>query len=190
MRKIVINGESTSYIPAALGRGSWTQFLVNSPKLANDTIVNLATGGQTIQAIRGAYQTEGRERTHAPGSSGKAIYFLFGGINDIIAGRTAAQLYADYKTLWEAARADGYMIVAFTQTPCTLYTVGNGWVTVLADVNTLIRSEPERYDFLIEVDTVLTDATDLTRFKDGIHPTPKAAREIFDLVAAGPLSVL
>lgn len=176
-RNIVINGDSVSYIPPVWGRGSWTQYLTNSGLLANDVVCNYAQGGKKIITIRQNYS--GNEHSKAPGSGGKGIYLLCGGSNDIADGRTAAQLYDDMSVCWDAARGDGFLIVAFTLLPSTDYTVGNGKLAIFDSVNASIRANAGKYDFLIPLDTELDDPA---YFADAYHTTPLGAQKIWQLV--------
>lgn len=185
MRKIVINGESTSAIPPQAGRGSWTHFVLNCSRFKGDTITNLASGGKKMQEIRSSFTAT--DRTYLPSPSagqtnGNGIYFLFGCANDIVYDRTAAEIYADLLAIWNAARQYGALVAAFTVMPATASHFQGAKQQVWADLNDLIRSDASKYTFLIEADTVIPDPYDTTMLIDGLHTTPKAAKGIFDLV--------
>jgi lysophospholipase L1-like esterase len=50
---------------------------------------------------------------------------LWGGVNDVIFGRTGAQIWADYKALVDEAIADGMKVIAVITSPAAGYT--GGW---------------------------------------------------------------
>lgn len=100
----------------------------------------------------------------------------------------AVETHANIRLLWHAARARGMKVIACTMPKSTIFDAGGSaeyWTTgtsgelsldVVDQVNTLIRADSDRYDYLLDVDNILTGEfgstywQDTSCFSDGIHP--------------------
>ncbi|MDB5238360.1 MAG: hypothetical protein JWM46_630 [Candidatus Kaiserbacteria bacterium] len=156
---ITVNNDATSW-PNKL-------MTINS-RLGGGVLYNFAQNGDNAAAMVGEYTTEAHQKK--PAAGGEAYFFLFAGGNDILGDVTAAATYANLKTLWANARADGYRVVAFTIMNRTTFTGSKA--TQWAALNNLILSDRTLYDYVVRADLALPDPTSSTNFADGTHPTP------------------
>lgn len=180
----IVEGDSISD-PA---NDSWpVQLPLLSPEFATATFINVAISADTINAMIGEYATQ--VAPHKPTRPGEKVYlFIFAGTNDgPFMGHTPAQVYADLKTYWAMARADGFIVVAFTLLPSRF--LDGGWnIREINNpqVNALIRSDPSLYDYLVEGDLVLPDPTNIADYYDLLHPTHagaiKLARAVMETI--------
>lgn len=172
---VVIEGDSMSN-----GSNDWPGYVdAKSDLFGRATTTNVALAGDPVQNMVGEYASQAH--LYRPSRNGdKGYFFLFAGGNDINAGRSAAQIYADLKSVWASARADKFKIVAFTVTKSTTFDAGEEQVRV--DLNALILSDPTLYDYIIRPDVVLTDPNDATYFVDGTHTTSTGSDVIASLV--------
>lgn len=173
---VVFDGDSrTLGIPSSVSDMS-TNFptvAMADARLANYGDCNFGQGGQTAQNMATRFSTVPHVVLTASVSA-KKIYVLFAGINDFAGARTAAQIYADLKTSWAAARADGAKVVA-----CTEISAGTaGWDAGAKEtLNALIVSVPTLYDALADFGANANVGADgqssnATYFQAGaIHPT-------------------
>lgn len=184
-RRFVFAGDSMTVHNDAT---SWATVLVASDvKFSGTSVYNFAVNGQTAATIASLYATEGHAARPRTNDDKDAYYYLFAGSNDIQAGASAATTYAALLSLWANARADGYKVVAFTVPDRT--TFSGATATARATLNASILGDPTQYDYLVRVDLVLPDPTNLTYFQsDGIHPTAAGyaviAAEVFKVITA------
>lgn len=137
------------------------------------SLTNYAVAGETADTMTGEYATEAHTDSPAVvGDYNDRWFFLFAGTNDIGAGgATAAELYTDLQTIWAAAKADDYTVVAFTVLPVTAWQ-SNGKEAIRTAANALILSDRSLYDYVVDVDLIseLADPTDTTYYNvDGVH---------------------
>lgn len=111
---------------------------------------------------------------------------MVGGTSDVNFARTGVQIYADMVTYANAARALGFgFVVASTITPSTNF-AGQELVE-WADGNSRILGDASgAFDAVADlaIDPRLDDATDLTYYADGTHPTNTGAIAIAELMDA------
>lgn len=143
-------------------------------------ITNYAVSGQTVATMVGQYATEGRSKS--PAITGRpGIFFIAGGTNDIgPGGATAATIYNNLKSIWAAALADGYKVVA-----CTVHTNLNSialYDAIRVELNGLIKSDQTIYTYLVDLDQILGRGTP-TYYLDHVHPTAKGARAMATAIA-------
>ncbi len=114
----------------------------------------------------------------------------------------AVETHANLRLLWEAARSRGMKVVACTMPKATIYDAGGSaeyWTTgtsgalsldVVDQINTLIRNDADRFDYLLDVDQILagefgaTYWQDTNCFADGIHPGTSQASAGPPVIAA------
>lgn len=119
-----------------------------------------------------------------PGDSTKNAAVCLFGPNDLSGGASAAATYANLITLWTACRSAGFNAVACTPLGC----VNGGSLTQqkLADLATLIRSDPSQYDALVDIaaDSRIGYGQhgNTTYFGDGVHPINAGYTVLKDLV--------
>lgn len=107
------------------------------------------------------------------GRTGTNVLAAFAGINDLIAGRTAAQLYADIQTYCAARRAAGWKVAVSTLIDCAYS--GGTLRSQIAAYNTLLRNSHAFADAFADpaLDAAFSSgAADSTvnYLADGIHP--------------------
>lgn len=134
---------------------------------------NTAVGGRIVQDAIDGYTAE--VHPYRPLVAGtKSLYLCMGGVNDVLAGTSAATIYANLKTLWALARADGFVVVAFTITHSAS---GNEAIRIAA--NKLIRSDKTLFDLLVE--------PELLPLESDLHFSPAShllfAREVARVVS-------
>ena len=168
----VYEGDS---ITANNGR-NWPQQLAKYyPTNFSGLQIDQGLAGDSIQNMVGEYTAQIHPYANTSNSN---FFFLLAGTNDWgLNSRTAAQIYADLKTEWAQARADGFKVVALAMIPSTATNYAGGSQAV----NPLILSDPSLYDFLIRTDIVLPDSTDATLFlPDHVHPNEAGSKLIAD----------
>ena len=140
-----------------------TQFL-KYHNSKSGVVTNHAVSGQTVSAMISQYATQAR--LQSPIVTGIPAWFILdGGINDISQGATPAAIYANIKTLWAAAKADGYMVCATTQ---------QGWTTDPTyelkrnQLNSLVLSDKNLFDAVARFDAVLVGYR-ADQYFDSVH---------------------
>jgi lysophospholipase L1-like esterase len=133
-----------------------------------------ASGGSRADIITGEYATQGGQITLPSGAD--AYYFLRVGTNDIGNGSSAATIYNNLKTIWAAARATGYKVVASTVSPSVFYTGNSALEAVRVDLNNLILGDTTLYDRILRPDALFPDTNDNVYYLDGTHFTDAGNR--------------
>lgn len=151
---------------------------------------NLGQGGQTAANMATRFNTVPHVVLTASVSA-KKIYVLHAGINDFAGGQTAAQIYANLKLCWAAAKADGAKVVA-----CTEVSAGTaGWDAGAKNtLNGLITGTPGLYDALADFGANATVGADgqaqTAAFQsDHVHPTSASYAIMGGLVATAVASL-
>lgn len=111
-------------------------------------------------------------------------YALMGGINDIIGGAYATNIFRNLSNMWVRARTNGLTVIASTILPMGTnngnYTAGR--VAEISTLNALIRgatNNPIRpFDYLLNADQAIINASHTNQLYDGLHPTPEYKRNI------------
>ncbi len=102
-------------------------------------------------------------------SGAPVIFICWGGVNDLDASVSPADVYANLKSMWYQARQLGYHVVAFTSG------LSGGYTTEQMALDALIMSDPTLYDVLIRPESVLpirpSADTGHVWYIDGVHPT-------------------
>jgi len=132
---------------------------------------NVAVGGTSVAQQVAAFDKTKPFRT----KRGHGFLFLWGGTAALSAGT-----FADLQTYWALARADGWKVVAHTLQP----KLGESAPTIALReaTNTSIHTASAEYDYLIEVATLLPDASNLTYFSDGVHLTAAGYQLVADTI--------
>ncbi len=158
---------------------------------ANIEVINVAKGGDTsVHTVDDIGGEDGINDTHS--SDDFPVFCLIqSGSNDAGDGvndtANAAESFANLRLLWSAARARGMKVVACT-IPGSIfsdagqarefYSGNSGPLShdVFNQLNDLIRADSENYDYLLDVDQILTESFGETYwqnnicFHDGVHP--------------------
>ncbi len=71
--------------------------------------ITVSEANETVQSMTTQYASE--VQPYVNSGNAQNLFILFGGTNDIAAGRTAAQIKTDIETLCQAAKNDGYTVV-------------------------------------------------------------------------------
>jgi hypothetical protein len=167
--KIVIEGDSRSALPSPTPIFWDTYFKQNSTLGREAKIINLASGGDTIENMILTFNSQ--VLPHAPVNGELAYFILYAGANDLGPGlgHTGAVVYEDWKTLVTLAKNAGFIVVAGCDAGAAIgWTVGQRNQCNI--FNNLIRSDKSYYSFLLEPDLVLP-ASDVSNYSDGIHFT-------------------
>jgi lysophospholipase L1-like esterase len=104
-------------------------------------VFNVGAGSQTITTMI----TDAAAQVDARFDNGylSNIVVIWAGINDIVAGESAADLHAEIQTYCAARRAVGWKVVVCTVTPAA--NCPDAKETVRTDLNTLLRANYETY---------------------------------------------
>lgn len=176
---IRISYEGDSIVNQALP--TWPDYIPTfASRFANAAYVtNYGVSGGRIATMVGQYQNEAYHNRPQK-STDEAWFFLQGGGNDLVDGTTPAQVYADLLALWNAARLDGYKVVAMTVTPRYDFNVAVTNAARVVELNRLILSDQSLYDYVIRADVTLSDASASSNayYYDGTHPTVWGAQII------------
>lgn len=163
---VVFEGDSLTYDVASCGGGVtpalWPAQMLAST-LSKFTSVSVSTnqaycGERTDQMIT---QYSSQVYPYRPGgvsaattTAGSSYLFLWAGVNDIHSAFTTPEVaYANLKTLWATARADGFKVIAFTLAPLF------GDEAAAVTLNTYILSDTSLYDYLIRTEKIFPDNT-------------------------------
>ncbi|MGY2935998.1 hypothetical protein ACVWZ6_005600 [Bradyrhizobium sp. GM6.1] len=148
--------------------GTWPTLLAQKSAFFAGTQHQFAADGDTASAMVSQYTSQAGALSIAAGQ--EAYYFLWSGRNDIAAGTSAATIYGYLTTMWAAARASGYKVVAFAMKADGAFnSTQNG---VMAALNLLILSDQTLYDYVVRLDALLRDSSDTAIFNpDTTHLT-------------------
>jgi hypothetical protein len=161
---LVFEGDSLSN---PYGPGVWTLYLPQvSAYFGRAQSLYFATSGDTAANMVGEYATQGG--AVSIGSGIEAYYFLLAGVNDLSANTSGATIYGYLTTMWAAARASGYKVVAFCLPGCTNLTAG-AQQTERVNLNNLILSNSSLYDYVVRLDILLPNAYVPYISIDGTH---------------------
>lgn len=112
-----------------------------------------------------------------------------GGPSDLLADLTAAQVLSAAESYADARRTAGATkVVGFTVTPSSSYSAGQE--TQRVAYNALLKVS-SHFDAIVDMAALphAADATNLTYFYDGLHPTEALAIEIAQLAKATLASI-
>jgi lysophospholipase L1-like esterase len=117
-------------------------------------VVNRGISGQTTAQMLARFQTDIIDR-------GDAEYItIWGGINDVLGGLSAASIESNLQQMYTMAHNAGLKVVAINISPFKGY---SGWTadkqTVLDAVNTWITSSATDVDYVIDIYSVLEDGS-------------------------------
>ena len=143
------------------------------------TVTNVGLNGGTIASITTDYSTQ--VYPYRPAATGKrAILCVQIGTNDYATVASATWL-ASWASYMATARADGFILVAFTATGRTSDTVAQRATRIA--YNAGIRASAA-WDYLVDLDALLPVHSDTTYYSDGTHPTAEGNRVIAAEVTA------
>lgn len=181
-KQIILDGDSiTQSFGTSLNVG-WPRSL--SKAFPSYRMINLGIPGQTMATMAGNVATKVVARFQSGYS--KNILVVWAGTNDVVAGATAATIYANLQSETAAAKTAGFKVVWATMLPRTDLT--SGMQTVWAAYNALIRGatlgQSNTADALADVQSDATMGpfsaaanntlycnTSPTDFSIGVHPT-------------------
>lgn len=127
----------------------------------NAAVYNCASSGATYATTAARYAAS--VLPHAPGAGQQSLLFYWIGLNDIGAGTSAATLYANVKTYWATAVANGFTVIAFTITPASALTAAQETQRQL--FNDSVRSDPTLFSYLMEMDAAFPVAAETTFYQ-------------------------
>lgn len=138
-------------------------------------VTNYGNSGDRVSAMNGQYATEAH--LNRPTSADQEGWFVMhGGGNDIADGVSAATVYTYLQNEWEAARLDGYRVVAVHVLPRNDFTVYQPlYAAAVVELNRLIDSDRTLYDYVVPADVVLSATSNTNLFYDGTHLTVAGA---------------
>lgn len=137
--------------------------------------INAGESGSSVADV--LIRFDARVHPHAP-TTGRGAYILIIGTNDARKpGNNIEHTWEDLKSVWRKARANGFEVIA-----STVHSVANPVAPITpaeaeafrADLNSRIRSRPDLYDSLLELDRLFPDPADTSMLFDGLHFTPAA----------------
>lgn len=134
-----------------------------------NTKINVAKAGDTIAQYLSENEYQNQIYQYRPLKSNDIsnLFFRFG-INDLVV-RTPEQVYADLKTAWAQAKADGFYVFAHTITPI----VNEGINAKAYLLNDLIRSDRSLYYRLVDLGSAFSKINPSDPnyyYPDGVHP--------------------
>lgn len=159
---------------------TWPDYIATySPYFSRASYVtNYGTAGNRVSAMNGQYATEAH-LNRPQNDFEEAWFFMHGGGNDLADGVGSANVYQYLKNEWEAARLDGYKVVAFEVTPRYDFSAYSPAIeTERQTLNALIRSDPTLYDYLVPASIMPSAASTNIYYYDGTHPTDVGARTL------------
>lgn len=135
--------------PSGAGNDWPTQLVTHYANFQGASNYNVALTGETVTDMLAEYATQ--VQPHKPATAGAVSrVFFFAGHNDLWHSVPAATTYTNTKTYWAQARADGFVVIAFTVPPSSyLSSVQEAQRIIFNDD---VRSDPRLYDYLIDVD--------------------------------------
>ena len=143
------------------------------------TVTNVGLNGGTIASITTDYSTQ--VYPYRPAATGKrAVLCVQIGTNDYATVSSATWL-ASWASYMATARADGFILVAFTATGRTSDTVAQRATRIA--YNAGIRASAA-WDYLVDLDALLPVHSDTTYYSDGTHPTAEGNRVMASEVTA------
>ena len=168
MAVVVCDGDSLTLGSSAPGSEYPTQ--LDALLGAGWTTVNQGTGSETVPMM----QVDGGEVDASYTLGSENICVLWGGINDIALGHTAADIMASLREYCNARRARGWRVVICTITPCDTNSIASGREATRQTLNGYIRSDWTTFaDGLADIGgtTHLSDYGDQTDgdYFDGDH---------------------
>ena len=174
-------GDSLS-APSPL-RATWPGFMpAISLTWAGSEVHNYAVSGQTSgDVVVNYFETAHQVRPKTTNDTAWLLVWV--GFNDLATGKTAAEVYANLRLLWNLGRNDGFKVAAFTITRGGAFTEENGLFQEWQELNSLIIKE-QLYDALCRPDMLFPSPMDPLYFLDGIHPTPLGAEVIAGWIAS------
>jgi lysophospholipase L1-like esterase len=176
---VVYEGDSITAYTTGVSYGTTnypTQIVNYNSEIAKAQQVNVATSGQRLATFisNGDYVTQ--IQPYKPTSNKeKVLLCLMIGCNDVGDGTAVATVYANLKTVWAQAKADGFTVIAFGITRSTIALRDSGALAL----NALIYSDPTLYDYAIKTEVILPNPADLTYFNaDGIHLNENGSKKL------------
>lgn len=181
-RRIVLDGDSiTQGTGASVPANAWAALLAASLGSTGFHVANFGISGQTVgNATAGGgpavyMRLNAAVEEYTAGlrtGGGNNVLIAWGGTNDLVFGRTAAQAFADYEAYCQGARTAGYKVIALKMLDRN---PSSGWTrTKRDDFNTLLVAGASGM-----CDTLLDPMAMDSRFDnylsalfaDGVHPS-------------------
>lgn len=176
-RQLVAVGDSITHgYYATLNRG-WVQRLTLPDyvrrHICAQSGIQAATLDTNFAAVDGARRISGERNAYA----------VWAGVNDILgAGKTGAQAYASVDSIRQKIQASGDIAVGITMTPGTAAAVANN----RGAFNAAMLAGGAGWDAVADLTAVssLENASDTTRYPDGLHPSDLAYSEAAPAIQA------
>ena len=183
---IALIGDST--VAGASGADDAIQYAEISAFVAaslNVTVFNRAVGGNKLSDM------DARWAADITPLAVRCKYALIqGGINDIVTGRTLAQMQASMASMVTKAGTDGLIPVILTCTPTTSIAANPVYEQQRRDFNDGLR---QTYPNVIDIAAVIEDPADRSKIRsdvdwsgDGVHYAYAAKRAVGAFIAAWP----
>lgn len=147
---------------------------------------NYAVSGQTTTQMVSQYVSQGA--LSKPEDNELKWFSVEGGINDMQAGDSAADIIGRLSVLYASARADKYKVLAWTLHD---WTDDAAKIAKTSAINEWILAHPELYDEVLRMDQLFYSYVDQgAEYIDRIHPNAsgraRIAQAIYNLVPHGP----
>lgn len=180
----VFEGDSlTDYVNHATS--TWALNLThNYPFFADGQFFNVAHTGERITNMTTEYPTEVSIHKQTK-LNDDAYLFIWAGTNDLtqnegLPAGDANVVYANLKSYWATAKADGFKIVAFTILPRG--GTGSSFEGNRTILNNLILNNSSVYDYLIRPELLFQNYSDTNNFEDTVHLTQQASNSLADYI--------
>lgn len=146
---------------------------------------NRAVGGQRTDQMITQYTSALREFYQAHLRAKQGYYFIWAGINNYAAGDGNIEILNDLLSLWGAAKADGFTVIASTLGPVSGWPVNEPvWEANRQGLNTVLRAlQDGSFDLLMDPDDWLPDAFDTDYYYDGQHLTQAGTTFVANKIA-------
>lgn len=158
----------------------WPSYLASRTNyLGRGFFTNIATGGEKATDMASQFNSQALPALSE--YAGRTLFFIWAGTNDIASSTqpSDATVLARLRVLWQAARAAGMLVVAFTITPRSNPTIPTAQENAYREaLNVSIRSSGSEYDALVDVAALFTDSLDTGVFYDGLHLTEAAHEQL------------
>lgn len=130
---------------------------------------NLGIGGQTMDTIN--TNAAANVDTKYSATYTKSVVVLWAGVNDLLAGTAAADVYADISAYVSGRQTAGYKVIVLTVTKASTLTAPQE--TARQALNVLILNNAAGADAVVDVaaHANLQNTGDATYFFDGVHLT-------------------
>jgi hypothetical protein len=162
-QKVIFEGDSWTFS----GGDTWPAYLISSsPYFGRFSQLNFAVPGEPTSSFVTSYAAD--IYPQRPTQVGDDYWlFVMGGVNDVITNIAGATAYANLSSVWASGKTDGFTTVAFT-IPKLGSLTGSQETERLA-LNTLIRSDVSKFNYLVDIDSVFDYTVDPSVWANATH---------------------